>query len=121
MTRPNIASLRRLGCAVLVVGSLLTAASATADSGGSPGSPVVHIRSLHVDSCCHQATARFSGTGGTPPLRYWCLVDDGAGHYCHSPLTLRHLRRGAHKLMIEAEDSTGLISTFWAIRRFRVK
>jgi hypothetical protein len=112
-----VATIGRWVSAMLLAGALGSAAPTAA----SAGSPVVQIVSLRVDSRHHQATALFSGSGGAAPLRYWCLIDGSKGRYCHSPLTMKRLHRGVHKLMIEAEDSTGLVSTFWAIRRFRVK
>jgi hypothetical protein len=48
------------------------------------------------------------------------VLEGAKGRYCHSPLTLENLRRGTHKVLIEAVNSTGLASEFWAIRRFRI-
>src|SRR5579884_2904123 len=107
--------IRRCGLVVLVAAGLASAVPAIANA---VGAPVAHILSLHVDSRHHRATARFTGTGGAPPLSFWCVLDAAKGHYCHSPLTIKHLRRGEHKLMIEAIDSTGLASEFLAIRTF---
>jgi hypothetical protein len=68
----------------------------------------------------HTLTVRFTGTG-TGKLRFQCKLDKGQWRACHSPLTLRHLRRGRHTLAIRAVNATGQRDRTPAIRRFRVR
>lgn len=84
------------------------------DASGSPAAPVIHAP---IVGAAGTATIRFGDS--TPGVRFRCKVDANAFRGCASPLTLRGLAPGRHRLEIRARARGGRDSRS-AVIHFRV-
>lgn len=65
-------------------------------------------------------TFRFKDSTGQQGTRFRCKVDRHAWKSCRSPLRLKKLSRGRHKLEIRAVNAVGTAEPHPAVRRFKV-
>ena len=80
----------------------------------TPAAPVIHAPTV---GNAGTATVRFGdATGG---VSYRCKVDANAFHHCASPLTLRGLAPGRHRLEVRAKARNG-VGSRPAVLHFRV-
>ncbi len=86
----------------------------SAASTAPPAAPVIHAPTV---GSAGTATVRFGdATGG---VSYRCKVDANAFHHCASPLTLRGLAPGRHRLEVRAKARNG-VGSRPAVLHFRV-
>jgi hypothetical protein len=79
-----------------------------------PPAPVIHAPTVGIAGT---ATVRFGD--GTPGVSFRCKVDANAFHGCASPLKLRGLAPGRHRLEVRAKARNGVGSRS-AVLHFRV-
>jgi Tol biopolymer transport system component len=68
----------------------------------------------------HNPTFRFKDSTGQRGTHFRCKVDRRHWKPCHSPLRLKKLSRGRHKLEIRAVNAVGVSEPHPAVRRFKV-
>ncbi|HEY7080890.1 MAG TPA: YncE family protein, partial [Nitrososphaeraceae archaeon] len=66
--------------------------------------PVANLSS----TSSNQITFQFTASGGTPPIRFECSLDNSAFSSCSNPVTYTNLAVGQHTAQFRATDSTAL-------------
>ena len=68
--------------------------------------PKAKIAKLPGKTTKRKLTVKFSATGVEAPT-FECKLDDEQFETCRSPLKLKHLKPGKHKLQVRASDKLG--------------
>jgi hypothetical protein len=66
-------------------------------------------------------TARFEFMSNEPEVTFICALDDAAPTSCSSPLKLKRLKAGKHRVTVAAVDKAGNVDTTPALAKFKVK
>ncbi len=82
--------------------------------------PDTAITKVKVKGKKKRARVSFTGSGGSGTLSFRCELDEGGYAACASPATFRHLKKGRHKVRVEAVDSSGKADPTPAAAKFKV-
>lgn len=101
-----------------------TTATVTIPASDAPGDPDTTAPETRIVKAPKATTTKSRATvkfvAGETGVQFRCKVDKGPWKACSSPLKLRNLQAGKHKVKVRAVDAAGNVESRPAVVRWRV-